>query len=293
MRFFVEPSSSSQPMKFLEAGFWTVTLQCPSSSAAPWASLLNWAKFWNSGGFVRPSGQTLPLSVTFLSPAVSCSVRTFMTVADGDTLALIMPVRAECCSTTGPACPSSASLVPPAPINTYQPGVTTSLLYSGSQFRGYQKSKGNSYDVEVVLQVMPFAHCVSGYSSISILTDVSNLNYVSSVFLCWLSFTLVITGWPHFDADQVTLSNVQNLDLISAVNILSAILLHTYHPNMLAFCQPATCISGINVLALILMATSSYLPPVKMLSACVPTLWELSLFTPALLHVFFLLYKDD
>lgn len=76
-----------------------------------------------------------------------------MTVADGDTLALIMPVRAECLSTTGAACPSSASLVPPAPINTLQPGVATSLLYSGSQFRGYQKSKGNSYDVEVVLQV--------------------------------------------------------------------------------------------------------------------------------------------
>ncbi|KAL7377549.1 hypothetical protein ABVT39_001196 [Epinephelus coioides] len=78
-----------------------------------------------------------------------------MTVADGDTLALIMPVRAECCSTTGSACPSSASLVPPAPINTYQPGVATSLLYSGSQFRGYQKSKGNSYDVEVVMQEYP------------------------------------------------------------------------------------------------------------------------------------------
>jgi len=48
---------------------------------------------------------------------------------------------------------ASASLVPPPPINTHQPGVNTSLLYSGSQFRGHQKSKGNSYDVEVVLQV--------------------------------------------------------------------------------------------------------------------------------------------
>ena len=48
---------------------------------------------------------------------------------------------------------SSASLVPPPPINTRQPGVVTSLLYSGSRFRGHQKSKGNSYDVEVVLQV--------------------------------------------------------------------------------------------------------------------------------------------
>lgn len=48
---------------------------------------------------------------------------------------------------------SSASLIPPPPINTQQPGVVTSLLYSGSKFRGHQKSKGNSYDVEVVLQV--------------------------------------------------------------------------------------------------------------------------------------------
>lgn len=48
---------------------------------------------------------------------------------------------------------SSASLIPPPPINTQQPGAVTSLLYSGSKFRGHQKSKGNSYDVEVVLQV--------------------------------------------------------------------------------------------------------------------------------------------
>nr|XP_046162942.1 glucose-induced degradation protein 4 homolog isoform X2 [Oncorhynchus gorbuscha] len=78
-----------------------------------------------------------------------------MTVAVGDThaLALIMPVRAECCSSA--ARTSSASLIPPPPINTHQPGVATSLLYSGSQFRGHQKSKGNSYDVEVVLQEYP------------------------------------------------------------------------------------------------------------------------------------------
>jgi len=41
---------------------------------------------------------------------------------------------------------------PPAPANTLQPGVTTSLLYSGSKFTGHQKSKGNSYDVVVNLQ---------------------------------------------------------------------------------------------------------------------------------------------
>lgn len=38
--------------------------------------------------------------------------------------------------------------------NSKQLGVNKSLLYNGSVFRGFQKSKGNSYEVEVVLQVM-------------------------------------------------------------------------------------------------------------------------------------------
>jgi hypothetical protein len=41
----------------------------------------------------------------------------------------------------------------PPPANSHQPGVTRSLLYNGSRFQGHQKSKGNCYDVEVVLQV--------------------------------------------------------------------------------------------------------------------------------------------
>ena len=49
--------------------------------------------------------------------------------------------------------PVRQELDPPPPANSFQPGVTTSLLYSGSQFQGHQKSKGNCYDVEVVLQV--------------------------------------------------------------------------------------------------------------------------------------------
>lgn len=65
-----------------------------------------------------------------------------------------MPVPAGYLSDSpAAASASSASLIPPPPINTQQPGVVTSLLYSGSKFRGHQKSKGNSYDVEVVLQV--------------------------------------------------------------------------------------------------------------------------------------------
>lgn len=55
-------------------------------------------------------------------------------------LFLQMPVRLE--------------LDPPPPANSVQAGVATSLLYSGSKFRGSQKSKGNCYDVEVILQVM-------------------------------------------------------------------------------------------------------------------------------------------
>lgn len=37
-------------------------------------------------------------------------------------------------------------------IQTRQPGVAPSLLHSGSTFRGQQRSRGNSYQVDVVLQ---------------------------------------------------------------------------------------------------------------------------------------------
>jgi hypothetical protein len=37
--------------------------------------------------------------------------------------------------------------------NSKQIGINKSLLYNGSTFKGFQKSKGNSYEVEVVLQV--------------------------------------------------------------------------------------------------------------------------------------------
>lgn len=50
-----------------------------------------------------------------------------------------MPVRVEC--------------APPPPANSKQLGVHNTLLYNGSRFKGSQKSKGNSYAVEVVLQV--------------------------------------------------------------------------------------------------------------------------------------------
>uniref|UniRef100_A0A9L0JPW9 GID complex subunit 4 homolog n=1 Tax=Equus asinus TaxID=9793 RepID=A0A9L0JPW9_EQUAS len=53
-----------------------------------------------------------------------------------------------------------------------QPGVATSLLYSGSKFRGHQKSKGNSYDVEVVLQHVDTGNSyLCGYLKIKGLTE--------------------------------------------------------------------------------------------------------------------------
>ncbi|XP_008313305.1 uncharacterized protein LOC103382329 isoform X3 [Cynoglossus semilaevis] len=84
-----------------------------------------------------------------------------------------MPVPAGCLSEcSAAALASSASLVPPPPINTQQPGVVTSLLYSGSRFRGHQKSKGNSYDVEVVLQHVTMEDSyLCGYLKIKGLTE--------------------------------------------------------------------------------------------------------------------------
>lgn len=49
--------------------------------------------------------------------------------------------------------PVKVDITPPPPANSKQPGITKSLLYNGSKFHGSQKSKGNSYEVEVVLQV--------------------------------------------------------------------------------------------------------------------------------------------
>lgn len=91
------------------------------------------------------------------------------TLAPGDPA---MPVRTECPPPAGASAASAASLIPPPPINTQQPGVATSLLYSGSKFRGHQKSKGNSYDVEVVLQHVDTGNSyLCGYLKIKGLTE--------------------------------------------------------------------------------------------------------------------------
>ncbi|XP_054159319.1 glucose-induced degradation protein 4 homolog [Oppia nitens] len=53
-----------------------------------------------------------------------------------------------------------------------QLGVTQSLLYNGSKFGGHQKSKGNCYDVEVVLQNVDEANSyLCGYLKIKGLTE--------------------------------------------------------------------------------------------------------------------------
>lgn len=51
------------------------------------------------------------------------------------------------------------SIDPLPPYNSFQPGITKSLLYNGSRFQGHQKSKGKSYDVEVVLKVSNLITC--------------------------------------------------------------------------------------------------------------------------------------
>lgn len=48
--------------------------------------------------------------------------------------------------------PVKTEIIPP-PAQSKQLGFPKTLLYNGSKFEGSQKSKGNSYAVEVVLQV--------------------------------------------------------------------------------------------------------------------------------------------
>ena len=71
-----------------------------------------------------------------------------------------MPVRVTCP-------PMDVVPPPPPPAKSKQPGVSRSLLYNGSKFKGHQKSKGNQYDVEVILQVKPFPLKCLLYSNIN------------------------------------------------------------------------------------------------------------------------------
>lgn len=49
--------------------------------------------------------------------------------------------------------PSKTIIDPLIPVNNKTVGCYRTILYNGSKFVGHQKSKGSSYDVEVVLQV--------------------------------------------------------------------------------------------------------------------------------------------
>lgn len=61
---------------------------------------------------------------------------------------------------------------PPPLIHSSQLGITHSLLYSGSKFGGSQKSKGNSYDVEVIFQNVDESNSyLCGYLMIKNLTE--------------------------------------------------------------------------------------------------------------------------
>ncbi|XP_052899976.1 uncharacterized protein LOC128306485 [Anopheles moucheti] len=72
---------------------------------------------------------------------------------------------------TADTMPVRVDIVPPPPNNSKQLGVTKSLLYNGSKFRGSQKSKGNAYEVEVVLQHVDEANSyLCGYLKITGLT---------------------------------------------------------------------------------------------------------------------------
>ncbi|XP_048348965.1 glucose-induced degradation protein 4 homolog [Sphaerodactylus townsendi] len=98
-------------------------------------------------------------------------------LAPGDSPA--MPVRSACCCPPPPPLPpplpgaaTAARLEPPPPINTAQPGVSTSRLYSGAKFRGQQRSKGNAYEVEVVVQHVDKENSyLCGYLKIKGLTE--------------------------------------------------------------------------------------------------------------------------
>lgn len=81
--------------------------------------------------------------------------------------------EADSGSTSSASMPVKVDIVPPPPNNSKQLGVTskTQLLYNGSKFRGFQKSKGNSYEVEVVLQHVDEANSfLCGYLKITGLT---------------------------------------------------------------------------------------------------------------------------
>lgn len=74
--------------------------------------------------------------------------------------------------------PVKVEITPPPPSQSKQLGFPKTLLYNGSKFEGSQKSKGNSYAVEVVLQVnFPILHflVIFLFVQINVLLDTTQL----------------------------------------------------------------------------------------------------------------------
>ncbi|RNA41039.1 glucose-induced degradation 4 -like protein [Brachionus plicatilis] len=68
--------------------------------------------------------------------------------------------------------PSKTIVEPLIPENNKTVGCYRTILYNGSKFVGYQKSKGTSYDVEVVLQQVDIENSyLCGFLKIKGLTD--------------------------------------------------------------------------------------------------------------------------
>jgi len=61
---------------------------------------------------------------------------------------------------------------PPLLANQKQPGLPSNSLYNGSRFRGYQKSRGNAFDVEIIFKNVDVQSShICGYLTINGLTD--------------------------------------------------------------------------------------------------------------------------
>lgn len=67
--------------------------------------------------------------------------------------------------------PSKDVIIPPFLEDSRQNGLATDTLFNGSKFRGYQRSQGKSYDVEVQLQHIDLENSfLCGYLKINGLT---------------------------------------------------------------------------------------------------------------------------
>lgn len=96
----------------------------------------------------------------------------------------------------------------PPPSQSKQLGFPKTLLYNGSKFEGSQKSKGNSYAVEVVLQVPT----IITYGNQTILyCDNNNLIiYLNVISACrWREFILVWLFEDH--RTHIRVSHAHNI----------------------------------------------------------------------------------